>query len=331
MCFMNLIRVSYVSHACLSLCVCSVEALNTGKPVREAEGDVDDAIAAFRYCAALAEGGHTKAIQTVAASLPDPSFTGRIIYEPVGVVVGITPFNFPLMMAAWKVGPSLAAGCTIIIKPSEFTPYSTLELAAAAEAIGLPKGVLQVIPGDGKVGNELVTHKLTDKVTFTGSLATGTRVMKAAADGIKRVTLELGGKSPAIVFEDANVDAALEWLIFGAFWNTGQICSATARLLIHESIAPEVTRRLVAAAAKLKQGSSFEEGVEIGPSCNKMQYDKVQKFIETTKSEGAKLEIGGGRPEGERFAKGFWTAPTIFSGITPKHTIFHEEIFGPVM
>jgi betaine-aldehyde dehydrogenase len=310
---------------------CSIEALNTGKPFREAEGDVDDAIAAFRYCANLAESGRTKAIQPDASALPDPSFTGRIIYEPVGVVVGITPFNFPLMMAAWKVGPALAAGCTIIIKPSEFTPFSSLELAAAAEAVGLPKGVLQVVVGDGKVGNELVTHKLTDKVTFTGSVATGIRVMKAAADGVKRVTLELGGKSPAIIFDDANIDAALEWIIFGAFWNTGQICSATARVLLHESIAPEVTRRLVAAASKLKQGTSFEEGVEIGPSCNKMQFDKVQKYIELTKTEGAKLEIGGGRPEGEKFAKGFWTAPTIFSGITNKHTIFHEEIFGPVM
>jgi len=234
-------------------------------------------------------------------------------------------------MAAWKVGPALAAGCTIIIKPSEFTPFSTLELAAAAAAVGLPKGVLQVVTGDGRIGNDLVTHKLTDKVTFTGSVPTGAKVMKAAADGIKRVTLELGGKSPAIVFDDANIDAALEWIIFGAFWNTGQICSATARVLIQESIAPEVIRRLVAAAAKLKQGTSFEEGVEIGPSCNGMQYKKVQEFIDISKAEGAKLELGGGRPAGDKFAKGFWTAPTIFSGITPKHTIFHQEIFGPVM
>lgn len=234
-------------------------------------------------------------------------------------------------MAAWKVGPSLAAGCTIVIKPSEFTPFSSLELAAAAEAVGLPKGVLQVVPGDGRVGARLLSHKLTDKVTFTGSLATGAKVMKAAADGMKRVTLELGGKSPLVVCEDADIDGALEWITFGAFWNTGQICSATSRVLLHESIAEAVTARLVEAAKKLQQGTSFEEGVEVGPSCNKMQFEKVQKYIQTTIAEGGKLLCGGSRPKGEKFAKGFWTEPTIFSDITPKHTIFHEEIFGPVM
>lgn len=309
--------------------IATVEALNCGKPMREAEGDVDDAIACFRYCANLAERGSTKAIQPHADLLPAP-FKGSIIYEPVGVVVGITPFNFPIMMASWKVGPSLAAGCTVVIKPSEHTPFTTLELAAAAEAIGLPAGVFQVITGDGKVGGEMVTHKLTDKVSFTGSVPTGSRVMKMAAEGIKRVTLELGGKSPAIVFDDANVDTALEWLLFGAFFNTGQICSATSRILLQEGIAKEVTERFVAAAQKIKQGPSFMEGVEMGTSICRMQYEKVQSYIAKTIAEGAKLECGGGRPAGEAFAKGFWTAPTVFSGITPANTIFHEEIFGPV-
>jgi betaine-aldehyde dehydrogenase len=310
--------------------IAAIESLNTGKPFREAQGDVDDAVAAFRYCANMTENRSIQAIQTNTAALPDPSFTGSIRYEPVGVVVGITPFNFPLMMAAWKVGPSLAAGCTIVLKPSEFTPFTTLELAAAAEAVGLPKGVLSVVTGDGKIGNELVTHRLTDKVTFTGSVATGSRVMKACADGVKRVTLELGGKSPAIVFDDADVDAAMEWLIFGCMWNCGQICSATARILLQEGIAQKVTDRLVAAAKGLKQGLPFDADTEIGPNCNKMQWEKVHAYIAKSKAEGLVPLCGGGVPEGELFQKGCWTAPTIFGGVTPKHTIFNEEIFGPV-
>lgn len=307
-----------------------MEALNTGKPLREGEGDIDDAIAAFRYCARLAEEGPLKTtMQPLAGALPDP-FKGTIIYEPVGCVVGITPFNFPLMMAAWKVSSALAAGCTIVVKPSEFTPFTTLEMAAAAHAIGLPAGVLQVLTGDGKVGAALASHKLCDKVSFTGSVATGSKVMASAAAAIKRVTLELGGKSPAIVFDDASLDAAVEWVVFGAFFNCGQICSATARILVQEGIAPVFTERVVAAAKALKVGHSFDEGVEMGPSCNGMQWGKVQAYIAKTLAEGGKLECGGGRPAGDRFAKGFWTAPTVFSGITPAHTIFHEEIFGPV-
>jgi betaine-aldehyde dehydrogenase len=313
--------------------IAAIEAINTGKPFREAEGDVDDTCAAFRYCASLAENGcGVKHIQPDASKLPDPQFENSYIrYEPVGVVVGILPFNFPLMMGAWKTGPSLAAGCTLVLKPSEFTPFSILELAAAAEAIGLPKGVINVVTGFGKVGAELCVHPKVDKISFTGSVPTGSKVMQAAAQHLKRVTLELGGKSPAIVFDDADIDSALEWLIFGAFWNTGQICSATSRILIQEGVYEQVKERLLKAAKQLKQGTSFEEGVDIGPSCNKMQFEKVQAFIAKTKSEAdAKLLLGGDRPAGEKFAKGFWTAPTIFE-ITPTNTIFSQEIFGPVM
>lgn len=314
--------------------ICTAETLNCGKPYREAEGDIDDCIACFRYCAALAEKGASSALPGCDSSaLPDPSFTGSIRYEPVGVVVGITPFNFPLMMAGWKVGPALAAGCTVVIKPSEFTPFTTMELAAAAHAIGLPAGVLNVLTGDGKVGAALVEHPLADKVSFTGSVPTGSKVMASAAAGIKRVTLELGGKSPVVIFDDADLDGALEWVLFGTFFNAGQICSATARILVHEKIAPTVIERLTKAAKAIKVGAGFEEGVEMGPSNNGMQYAKVQHYIKTTLEEGqgAKLECGGGRPEGDKFAKGFWTAPTIFSGIKPGvHTIWKEEIFGPV-
>jgi betaine-aldehyde dehydrogenase len=313
--------------------ICTAETLNCGKPYREAEGDIDDCIAALKYCAGLAEKGAASALPGCDQSaLPDPSFTGAIRYEPVGVVVGITPFNFPLMMAGWKVGPALAAGCTVVIKPSEFTPFTTMELAAAAHAIGLPAGVLNVLTGDGKVGAALVEHPLTDKVSFTGSGPTGTKVMASAAQQIKRVTLELGGKSPLVIFDDAELDGALEWTLFGAFFNAGQICSATSRVLVHEKVAPVVIDRLVKAAKAIKVGNGFEEGVEMGPSNNGMQYGKVQAYIKKTIEEGAKLECGGDRPAGEQFAKGFWTAPTIFSGVKPGvHTIWTEEVFGPVM
>jgi len=239
--------------------IASVEALNTSKPFREAQGDVDDACAAFRYCARHAEAleAGTLLPQNTEA-LPAAEFKGSIRYEPLGVVVGICPWNFPLMMCAWKVGPSLAAGCTIIIKPSEFTPFSALCLAECAHKIGLPAGVLNVVTGAGELGSILTSHKLVDKITFTGSVPTGSKVMAAAAAGLKRVTLELGGKSPALVFEDADIDAAVEWLFFGFAWNCGQICSATSRLIIHKSLEEKVVSRLAAAANKVKAGGSFD-------------------------------------------------------------------------
>jgi len=252
---------------------------------------------------------------------------------PLGVVVAICPWNFPLMMAAWKVGPALAAGCTIIVKPSEFTPFSALSLAAAADAIGLPKGVLNVVTGAGDVGAALSTHALVDKITFTGSVPTGTKVMAAAAAGIKRVTLELGGKSPAIVFGDADIDAAIEWLFFGFAWNCGQICSATSRLIVSADVEAAVLAKLVAAAGRVKAGGSFDEGTELGPIGNRMQFDKVMGYIAQAKAEGLTCITGGGPPGGlsPAYARGFFLAPTIFTGVTPAHTLFREEVFGPVL
>jgi betaine-aldehyde dehydrogenase len=317
----------------LPLPIISVEALNTSKPLREAIGDVEDAVAAFRYCARQAEALDARLSQPSEA-LPAAEFSGRIRYEPVGVVGAICPWNFPLMMCAWKVGPSLAAGCTVVVKPSEFTPFTALSLASVADAVGLPKGVLNVVTGAGDVGAVLCTHPLVDKVTFTGSVPTGVKVMKAAAESIKRVTLELGGKSPAIVFSDADLDAALEWIFFGFAWNCGQICSATSRLIIHSSIADSVVARLASVSSKVKAGGPFDEGVECGPVGNKMQYDKVMAYIAKSKEEGLVAACGGGnKPAGlaAAYENGYFVAPTIFTGVTPAHTIFREEVFGPVL
>ena len=342
--------------------VASVEAFNTGKPFREAQGDVDDACAAFRYCARQAENFDARYPQPVEA-LPDASFRGSTRYEAVGVVAAICPWNFPLvrfflfssfaccltglpcphplpphphphqMMAAWKIGPSLAAGCTIVVKPSEFTPFSALCLCDAVLAAGLPPGVVNVVTGAGDVGGALVAHPKVDKVTFTGSVPTGSKVMAAAAAGIKRVTLELGGKSPAIVFADADLDAALEWLFFGFAWNAGQICSATARLLVAEEVAGALTARLVAACKAVKPGGPFDEGSELGPVGNAMQYAKVKGYIARAVEEGGTVLCGGGGPpEGlsAAYAGGFFVAPTLIGGVQPHHTLFREEVFGPV-
>ena len=309
-----------------------MEALNTSKPFREAQGDVDDAVAAFRYCGRQAVALDTRLSQPSEA-LPAAEFSGKIRYEPVGVVGAICPWNFPLMMAAWKVGPSLAAGCTVVLKPSEFTPFTALCLATVADAVKLPAGVLNVVTGAGDVGAALCTHPLTDKVSFTGSVPTGSKVMKACADGIKRVTLELGGKSPVIVFNDADIDAAIEWIFFGFAWNCGQICSATTRLIVQKQVADSVVARLVAAANKVKIGGPFDEGVECGPIGNKMQYDKVCGYLEKSKAEGLVPVCGGGRPTnlGSQYENGYFITPTIFTNVTPQNTIFREEIFGPVL
>ncbi len=306
--------------------------MNTSKPFREAQGDVDDAAAAFRYCARQAEELE-KRLSQPSEALPAAEFAGKIRYEPVGVVAAICPWNFPLMMAAWKVGPSLAAGCTLVLKPSEFTPLTALCLADAANAVGLPKGVLNVVTGAGDVGSVLCTHPLTDKISFTGSVPTGSKVMAAAAAGIKRVTLELGGKSPVIVFDDADLDVAIEWIFFGFAWNCGQICSATSRLLVQKGIADKVVARLKAAAEKVKIGGPFDEGVECGPVGNKMQFDKVMGYLAKSKEEGLVAVCGGGVPSGlaDQYKSGYFVAPTVFTGVTPKNTIFREEVFGPVL
>jgi len=316
--------------------IAAVEAFNTGKPLREAAGDVEDAVAALRYAARQADAlaaGSWPYPSAPTEALPMADETGRISYAPVGVVAAVCPFNFPAMMAAWKIGPALAAGCCIVVKPSEFTPFSALALAEAATAAGLPPGVLNVVTGGGDVGAALTGHALVDKVTFTGSVPTGAKVAAASGAALKRCTLELGGKSPALVFADADLDAALEWLFFGFAWNGGQICSATARLLVHSSVAGEVVRRLAGAAGRVRAGGPFDEGVELGPIINEMQYKKVRAFIETGKAEGCAVACGGGGPPAglpPAAAGGFFLAPTIFTGVTPAHTLFREEVFGPV-
>lgn len=304
-----------------------LEAVDCGKPLDEAEWDMDDVAGCFEYYAGLAEG--LDGTQDVPLVLPMDTFECRIRKDPLGVVALITPWNYPLLMAAWKVAPSLAAGCTAILKPSELASLTCLELAAIAHEVGLPSGVLNVITGLGpSAGAPLAAHPSIDKVAFTGSSATGKFVMKSAADTLKAVTMELGGKSPLIVFDDAEIDKAVEWALFGCFWTNGQICSATSRLLLQRGIAEKFIQRMVEWSKAIKISNPLEKGCRLGPVVNENQYKKILQFIDEAKAEGAVVEAGGKCPE--HLSKGFFLEPTILT-VKPYMRIWKEEVFGPVL
>lgn len=305
-----------------------LEVLDNGKPLPEAAWDIGDAIGCFRYYAGLARELDGRQNETVA--LPDARFRCRVRYEPVGVAGQIIPWNYPLLMAAWKVAPALAAGATVVLKPSELTPLTALELAGAADRVGLPAGVLNVVTGLGPdAGAPLSRHPGVDKLAFTGSVPTGSRIMSAAAADIKNISLELGGKSPFIVFDDASVEAAVEWILFGIFWNQGEVCSATSRLLVQEGIAARLLERLVEAAREIPIGPGMEPGVLLGPLVSQGQHEKVMGFIRQGLAGGARLLTGGGRPL--HLERGYFVEPTIFDEPEEKSVIWREEIFGPVL
>lgn len=304
-----------------------LEVLDNGKPLPEAEWDVADAAACFSLYAELAEQLDERQGQEV--TLCDRRFVSSVRHEPTGVAALIIPWNFPLLMAAWKVAPAIAAGCTMILKPSEFTPLSALVLAEIAAEVGLPPGVLNVVTGIGtSAGAPLAQHPEVRKVAFTGSVPTGSLVAATAAQGIKNVSLELGGKSPFVVFDDADVEAAVEWIMFGIFWNQGEVCSATSRLLLQDGIAPTIIERLREEAPQIKIGNGLEPGTQLGPLVSQKQQEKVLGFIERGKRD-ARLLVGGSRPAG--FEKGYFIEPTIFVDIPSSAEIWREEIFGPVL
>jgi len=300
----------------------ALETLNCGKPLREAEYDVADAANCFRYYAGLATKPHG---QTFDVPAPSQSFTVR---EPIGVCGQIVPWNYPLLMAVWKLAPALAAGNVCILKPSEYTPLSALWLAKLATAAGLPAGVLSVLPGAGPVaGAALAESLLVDKIAFTGSVPTGQTIMRAAAANVKKISLELGGKSPNIVFADADWATAIDYALFGIFANAGQVCSAGSRLLLQRDIAAEFVAELVRRCAKIVVGDGFAPDTEMGPLVSARQRERVEEYIRAGRAEGATLACGGGRV-GER---GNFLEPTIFTHTQPAMRIVREEIFGPVL
>lgn len=305
-----------------------LEVRDNGKPLPEAQWDIGDAIGCFRYYAELAR--ELDAQQNEALALPDERFRCHIRREPIGVAGQIIPWNYPLLMASWKVAPALAAGATVVLKPSELTPLTALELAAAADSIGLPAGVLNIVTGLGaEAGSPLSQHPQVDKLAFTGSVPTGAKIMSAAAADIKNISLELGGKSAFIVFDDADIEAAVEWILFGIFWNQGQVCSATSRLLVQQGIAGKLLDRLVEAARAITIGSGLEQGVLLGPLVSKGQLEKVLGFVDQAKASGAKLLTGGKRPA--HLERGYFIEPTIFDEPAENSIIWREEVFGPLL
>jgi betaine-aldehyde dehydrogenase len=304
----------------------AIETLDCGKPLREAEYDVADAANCFRYYAGLATKPHG---QTFDVPAPSQSFTVR---EPIGVCGQIVPWNYPLLMSVWKLAPALAAGNVCILKPSEYTPLSALWLAKLAQEAGLPDGALSVLPGAGPVaGAVLAESMLVDKIAFTGSVPTGQSIMRAAASNVKKISLELGGKSPNIVFADADRATAIDYALFGIFANAGQVCSAGSRLLLERSIADEFVAELVRRSGNIAVGDGFDPATEMGPLVSRRQRDRVEEYIRIGQAEGATLACGGHRLPGELGERGNFIVPTIFTGTKPSMRIVQEEIFGPVL
>lgn len=303
-----------------------LEVLDNGKRIREAEIDVRDAIDAFRYYAGWTTKLHGDTLPVRGNVL---NYTLR---EPVGVVGAIIPWNFPLLMAAWKVAPALACANTVVLKPAEQTPLTALELASIAHEAGLPAGVLNVVTGFGETaGAALVRHPGVDKIAFTGSTAVGRIIMQEAAGTLKKVSLELGGKSPNIVFEDADLEAAARGAYTGIFYNSGQCCTAGSRLLVHETVHQALVDKLVERAAKVQPGDPFDPKTRFGPLISQDQMERVLGYIEAGRAEGAELRTGGKRALFGGQEQGYWVEPTIFDRVRPEATIAREEIFGPVL
>jgi betaine-aldehyde dehydrogenase len=299
-----------------------LEARNSGKPIVEAEYDINDAATCFEYYGGMATKilGHVNPVPDNALSLS--------LREPIGVAAQIIPWNYPLLMAAWKLAPAIAAGCTCVLKPAEQTPLTALAFASYLADAGLPPGVVNIITGFGEsCGAPLVRHPDVDKVAFTGSAEVGKAIMRAAADTVKRVTLELGGKSPNIFFADADFESAIDGALFGVFINQGEVCSAGSRILVERSIYPKFVEAMSAKAKTIRLGPPLDRETKMGPLVSKDQFDRVRSYQEIGKKE-AKVAAGGGRSAS--FARGYYVEPTIFYDVDNSARIAQEEIFGPV-
>jgi acyl-CoA reductase-like NAD-dependent aldehyde dehydrogenase len=298
-----------------------LETRDNGKPIERSRADTATSARVFRYYA----GAPSRLTGTVVPV--DGDHHVYTTHEPVGVAALILPWNFPIMTGSFKLAPALAAGCTVIVKPAEQTPLTMLRIAAICEEAGVPTGVVQVLTGDGRVGAALTAHPGVDKVSFTGSTAIGRKVMTAASAHFKRLTLELGGKSANIIFEDADLDAAVLTAMRASFGHSGQMCTAGSRLLVQRSILKEATDRLIAAVGRVSLGDGLAGGVTVGPLVSEEQRQQVLGYIAKGQAEGATVVAGGGTPD----RPGYYVEPTLFTGVTNSMTIAREEIFGPVV
>jgi len=304
-----------------------LESLDTGKTVEESRWDMDDIAGIFRYFAGLADKDGGEVIAS-----PNPDSTSMVVREPVGVCGQISPWNYPLLQASWKMAPALAAGCTIVMKPSEITPLTTLKVTALAEEAGFPAGVVNTVLGPGpEVGAELAESDDVDLISFTGGIATGKTIMRAAAGNVKKVALELGGKNPNIIFDDADFDLAVDYALNGVFFHAGQICSAGARVMVQDGIHDRFVDALRQRMERIIVGNGFDEKTQMGPLISAEHLAKVEDYIQIAKGEGANLLLGGSRPTDPTLQKGFFCMPTLFSECENGMRIVQEEVFGPVI
>lgn len=287
--------------------------------------EVPFAAATFEYYAALVP---TTAGETLPVDVPGapPEYLAYTLREPVGVCGLITPWNFPLLLPAWKLAPALAAGCTAVLKPAPEAPLTALFLGRLLQEAGVPDGVVHVLPGGDRVGEELVRDPKVAKVAVTGETETGRRVLAAAAPGIKRVSLELGGKSPSIVFPDVDLDQAVSQCLFGIYFNAGQVCQAGSRILVHESVYEEFLERFVARARALRVGDARDPAVDVGPLVREDRLERVDGYVQGARADGARVLLGGRRLPG----RGYFYAPTVVADVHPEMALFQEEVFGPV-
>jgi betaine-aldehyde dehydrogenase len=303
-----------------------LDAEEGGKPIRLAEGDVAGAAGLVRYAAGLA----VQLQGSTHANFGD-DFTGLVLREPAGVAGLITPWNFPVLILCQKLPFALAAGCAVVVKPSELTTGTTLEVARLAQEAGLPDGVLNVVTGDGRAGRALAEHHGVDVLSFAGSTATGRHVLDASKGNLKKVSLELGGKAANIVFPDADLDVAAEGVVFGAFFNNGECCVSQARLLVHEQIAAEFVAEVTARTGQLVLGPPLEHTTDVGAMIHAGHLESVLGHVTANAAKGADVLTGGGRATGPAYGDGYYVEPTVLGGVTPNLPAFGEEIFGPVL
>lgn len=305
-----------------------LESLDNGKPVAVARAaDMPLAVDLFRYMAGWATKLEGTTIPISVPYTPGAKYFAYTHREPVGVVAQIVPWNFPLLMAAWKLGPALAAGCTVVLKPAEQTPLSALRLGELIQEAGIPAGVVNIVTGFGEAGAALAAHPGVDKVAFTGSTEVGKLIVKAAAGNLKKVSLELGGKSPNIVFADADLATAIPGAASAIFFNHGQCCCAGSRLYVERKVFDQVVDGVAASAKKIKLGPGMDTSTEMGPLVSREQLDRVCGFLDSGAEEGAKVLAGGKKRDG----KGYFVEPTVLVNATPQMKVYREEIFGPVV
>ncbi|MDG5473043.1 aldehyde dehydrogenase family protein [Jeotgalibacillus sp. ET6] len=303
-----------------------LEILDTGKSLAAAQGQVMQAIEDFEFYAG-AIVSHRGSVNAMPGA-----FQNHTEHEPIGVCAQIIPWNYPLMMAAWKVAPAIAVGCSIIVKPASLTPLTAIVLGEICLEAGVPAGVVNIVPGSGQdVGNYLVEHKKVNKVAFTGSTPVGRKIMEKASSTLKRVTLELGGKSPSLVFADADLEAAVDGSLFGIFYNSGQSCEARSRLYVQDNIYDDFMRMFIEKTKKLKLGNPFLKETHVGAIINEDQLNVIDGFVKSALREGATVETGGQKAAVSGYENGYWYEPTILTNVTQDMEAVKEEIFGPVV